>query len=195
MILRGSNYQRRGVWINTKCFVQSSVQDILRHESWQYKSEQGMAWLLPVLGRIVNFDRIPNMFGFWKWTEYWIPNIFGFWKLTEYEYRIVVFGPNYSNSSNSERIIQQMPVYEFSNDLLKELSHHLLMIRLHHKHHRLLCLYILGTFVQKLPNFRCYSHFGCIVYYKFMQSYCHFTAFSVQMSNFFTKSGKVKVTV
>ena len=59
-----------------------------------------------VLGWIVNFDRIPNMFGFWKWTEYWIPNIFGFWKLTEYEYRIVVFGPNYSNSSNSERIIQ-----------------------------------------------------------------------------------------
>ena len=92
--------------------------------------------------------QIPNMFGFWKWTEYWIPNIFGFWKLTEYEYRIVVFGPNYSNSSNSERIIQQIPVYEFSNDLSKQLSHHLLMIRLHHKLHRLLCLYS-GDFCAK----------------------------------------------
>ena len=24
----------------------------------------------PVLGRVVNLDRIPNKFGFWKWTEY-----------------------------------------------------------------------------------------------------------------------------
>ena len=32
-----------------------------------------------VLGRIVNFDQIPNMFKFWKWTEY--------------EYWIVLLGP------------------------------------------------------------------------------------------------------
>ena len=60
---------------------------------------------LTVLGWILNFDRILNIFGIWKYTEYWIPNIFGFWKRTEFEYRIVLFGPNYSNSSNSERII------------------------------------------------------------------------------------------
>ena len=31
--------------------------------------------------------------------------MFGFWKWTEYEYRIVLFGPNYSNNSNSDRIL------------------------------------------------------------------------------------------
>ena len=31
--------------------------------------------------------------------------MFGFWKWTEYEYRIVLFGPNYSNNSNSDWIL------------------------------------------------------------------------------------------
>ena len=31
--------------------------------------------------------------------------MFGFWKWTKYEYRIVLFGPNYSNNSNSDRIL------------------------------------------------------------------------------------------
>ena len=32
--------------------------------------------------------------------------MFGFFKCTEYEYRIVLFGPNYSNNSNSEQILK-----------------------------------------------------------------------------------------
>ena len=31
--------------------------------------------------------------------------MFRFWNWTEYEYRIVLFGPNYSNNSNSDRIL------------------------------------------------------------------------------------------
>ena len=58
-----------------------------------------------VLSRIVKIDRIPNIFGTWKWTEYRILNIFGFWKMNEYEYRIVVYGPNYSNNLNSLQIV------------------------------------------------------------------------------------------
>ena len=59
-----------------------------------------------VLEQIVKFVRIPNIFGFWKFIEYRILNIFSSWKMNEYEYRIVLFGPNYSNSSNSLRIIR-----------------------------------------------------------------------------------------
>ena len=37
--------------------------------------------------------------------EYWIPNIFGFWKWSNTEYRIVLFGCYYLNSSNSIWIV------------------------------------------------------------------------------------------
>ena len=58
------------------------------------------SWLISELDRIVNMDRIPNteLFGFWKFYKYWIPNYSFFWKWMNTEYRIVLFGLNYSNT-------------------------------------------------------------------------------------------------
>ena len=73
----------------------------------EIRSWRKALWMKSVLGRIVKFDRIPNTeyIQIWKLIEYRILNIFGSWKMNEYEYRIVLFGPSYSNSSNSERIV------------------------------------------------------------------------------------------
>ena len=74
---------------------------------WIIKSGKfwGFLFVTSVLSRIVKTDRIPN-------TEYIqflrndrIPKIFGFWKWSNTEYRIVILGRYYSNSSNSIQIV------------------------------------------------------------------------------------------
>ena len=101
--------------IITRCYLNEMLQQVLylvlqttatEPLNYYYQALSLQCTQGPLLERTVKFDQIPNIFGFWKFIEYRILNIFSSWKMNEYEYRIVLFGPNYSNSSNSLRIIR-----------------------------------------------------------------------------------------